>query len=141
MQLYNGTGCLVFLVGNVTAMPIIAKKNSDAVIIVTRKRHNFENTIDTVEHYRVVLNPNDAYRIVKFGFPGMAISIRGDLRAENKAEIIAEKIDFIDFPGSNEFHEPSYMESIDPGIRFAEHEMSYWFTRDGSMRKELMYMH
>ena|SRR3990167_4884407 len=140
MHLYNGTGCLVFLVGSLTAMPVIAKKNVDAVIIVTRKRHCFENTLDKIENYRVILNPNDAYRIIKFGFPGMTISIRGDLRAENKAEIIAEKIDFIDFPNENQFDAVSNLHAIHQNERNTE-EMSYWFTRDGSMRKELMYVH
>lgn len=133
MQLYNGTGCLVFLVGSITAMPITAKKHSDAVIIVTRKRHRFENTIDTIENYRVILNQNDAHRIIKFGFPGMTISIRGDICSENKAEIIAEKIDFIDFPNSNK-------NEIDD-VNLMHAEMSYWFARDGMMRKELTYVH
>ena len=143
MHLYDGTGCLVFLVGSLSAMPVTPKKNSSAVIIVSRKRHCFENIIDKVEDYRVILNENDAFRVMQFGFPGMTISIRGDLRADKKAEIIAEKIDFIDFPTNNQF------ETLNNSLQqrkmdvsdLTNTEMSYWFESDGTMRKELMYVH
>lgn len=139
MHLYNGTGCLVFLVGSVTMMPVVAKKNSDAMIIVSRKRHYNESEMDKIENYRVILNQNDAYRILTFGFPGMTISIRGDFCSENNAEIIAEKIDFIDFPNSNVFECLSENEMQYTNI--FNTDMSYWFARDGSMRKELMAVH
>ncbi|HLB56969.1 MAG TPA: hypothetical protein VJK30_06555 [Coxiellaceae bacterium] len=139
MHLYNGTGCLVFLVGSVTMMPVVAKKNSDAMIIVSRKRHHDENTVDKIEHYRVILNQDDTYRIMTFGFPGMTISVRGDFCSENNAEIIAEKIDFIDFSNSNAFESLSANEMNN--TNFFNTEMSYWFARDGSMRKELMAVH
>jgi hypothetical protein len=143
MRLYNGTGCLVFLVGSLSTMPMAPRKSSHAVIIVSRKRHCFENTVDKVESYRVVLNQNDAFRIKQFGFPGMTISVRGDLRADNKAEIIAEKVEFIDFPSNNQSDavanksEQREMDASD----FTNTEMSYWFEQDGSMRKELLYVH
>lgn len=143
MHLYNGTGCLVFLVGSLSAMPVAPKKNSHAVIIVSRQRHCFEKTVDQVESYRVILNQNDAFRIMQFGFPGMTISIRGDLRTDNKAEIIAEKIDFIDFPTINQFETVSDIleQKTICTSDLMNTEMSYWFAHDGSMRKELMYVH
>jgi hypothetical protein len=140
MHLYNGTGCLIYLIGSLTAIPVMKKNNSDTIIIVTRKRHCLENTMDKIENYRVVLNPTDAHRIMKFGFPGMTLSVRGDFRTTNNAEIIAEKIDFIDFPSANEF-DYSHHKNKTAHLSLNHREMSYWFTRDGSMRKELMHVH
>lgn len=129
MQLCNGTGCLIHLIGQLTAIPVASKKFTDISIIVSRKRY-CENATKKTELYRVILNSDDAYRIIKFGFPGMTVSIRGDLHNNKSTEIVAEKIDFIDFPGSNSFEIEQDFE-----------EKSYWFNYDGSMRKELMYIH
>lgn len=103
MFLCGGTGCLVYLVGNLNSMPVIQKNRStDMLVMVKRKRYCFDECRDKVEHYRVILNYYDAVRIMKFGYLGMMISIRGDLRVKIKAEIIAEKIDFTSFPGEAE---------------------------------------
>lgn len=146
MQLYNGTGCLIFLVGSLTVMPDITKKCTRAIITVTRKRHCCsKNIADKTECYRVVLNPTDTFRIMKFGFPGMTISIRGDFSTDNKAEIIAEKIDFIELENANQFDIATYAGTLTKKemntLDLSGTEMAYWFTPDGAMRNELMYIH
>jgi hypothetical protein len=142
MQFYNGTGCLVFLVGQIAAMPMALKKHTDTSIIVTRQRQCINNRQNPVQNYRVILSQKDAMKIIQFGFPGMTISVRGDLSSNINAEIIAEKIEFIDFPNSNQSTPiPKITSKINELSGSLNIEMSYWFSNDGSMRKELMYIH
>lgn len=142
MQFYNGTGCLIFLVGQISAMPMALKKHKGTSIIVTRQRQRTDHTSNVIENYRVILTPSDSIKIMQFGFPGMTIVVRGDLSANNNVEIIADEIDFIDFPNTDRSTTiPKISSLINESSGSFNIEMGYWFSNDGSTRKELLYIH
>lgn len=135
MQLNNGTGCFVMIIGNLTGMPIISSaKFTESTIVVARKRRGVNETQDKIEFLRVILNRDDTTRINNFGHLGMTISIYGDIRASDETEIIANKIDFTYFPGKNRLEDNNAKQMIGA-------EKSYWLRHDGSMRPELTYIH
>lgn len=137
MQLHNGTGCQVILIGTVIVMPS-SSQYTEPCMIVNRNRPCSKIKKEKLESYRVVLSQHDTQRIRQFGFPGMLVSVLGDLSTDNKAEIIAEKIEFMHFPHSNQ------SEIIFKNMKWNEfhtEEMSYWYTRDGLVRQELTYIH
>lgn len=138
MQFYNGTACLVLLVGTLVSMPETQHASTEHYIFVNRKRICLKNNVDKQESYRVILSHHDMQRIQKFGFPGMLLTIQGDLRTELSAEIIAEKIEFMDFPSANQHQTLSNTFSFD---EFKSLEKGYWFSKTGSLRNELTYMH
>lgn len=140
MQWYNGTGCHVFLTGTVVHMPTTVNHTDidESVIIVNRNRHCDKNNTDAIESYRVILTKHDTLRIKKFGFPGMLVTVQGDLSTERSAEIIAEKIEFTHFPNTNQ------SQLIADKINLSEFnsaEKSYWYAYDGTLRQELTYIH
>ncbi|PIZ03510.1 MAG: hypothetical protein COY58_09080 [Gammaproteobacteria bacterium CG_4_10_14_0_8_um_filter_38_16] len=139
MELYNGTGCLVYLIGTLSTMPNSPKNNSvKTTIVVNRKKTCSKNKVNKNENYRVILNHHDALRITKFGFPGMVVGIRGDLCGDDNAEIIAEKIDFMNFTDGNQ----SKIISENIGVYdFKNHEKSYWLNYQGTLREEFTYIH
>ena len=107
MRIYNGTGCIVYLVGNLCTTPMIEQNFSHDVVIIVSRQNFFS---DVVEHYRVIVNSIDAYRLLKYGYIGMSLSIQGDLRViEERTDVVAEKIDFYDFPTSNQFDAHSFL--------------------------------
>lgn len=139
MKLYNGTGCLVHLVGTLFMMPdAINNSAANNVIIVNRKRICTKNKTDKLESYRVILNKHDTQRILKFGFPGMLIAIHGDLQSDDCAEIIAEKIDFMNFSSGTQSQTLSKNIVLND---FTKHEKSYWYSHQGMLREELTYIH
>ena len=139
MKLHNGTGCLVHLIGTLFIMPDEPKNSaSKTTIIINRKRLSSKNKTDKLENYRVILNTHDAQRILKFGFPGMLIEVHGDLLSDDSAEIIADKIDFMNFSNGNQ------SQTLTKNMNLADFEgkeKSYWFTYHGMLREELMYIH
>ena len=69
----------------------------------------YDSTIKNgVESYRVILTAHDAKRVTHIGFPGVLLSIHGDLHFENKPEVVAHKIEFMDYPGNNQ-DQPSFL--------------------------------
>ncbi len=108
MHLYNGTGCRIVMIAKLAAaqitMPDESSESNETTIVVTRNRFCLGKGEEQAEHYRVVLSQHDAFKVEKFGHPGMRLSVRGDLRMNNNIpEIIAEEIDFVDFSNENEF--------------------------------------
>ncbi|OGT40569.1 MAG: hypothetical protein A3F12_07530 [Gammaproteobacteria bacterium RIFCSPHIGHO2_12_FULL_38_14] len=108
MQLYKGTGCWVTLVGSLMEMPIIS---STAIICIEIKKLKTDYLAcllrEETENYQVVINMADANKIIKFGYPGMHLSIIGKLKLQqclkNNIRIIAEKIDFVYASPKTEF--------------------------------------
>lgn len=95
--------CLVSLVGSLNTMPVPSNKQKNEMIIVAiRQRHYPESNEIKIEKYRVILNYRDAQHIMLAGYPGALLSIQGDLRFKDGPEIIAKRVDFIDFPGNNQ---------------------------------------
>ncbi|OGT33558.1 MAG: hypothetical protein A3C44_01560 [Gammaproteobacteria bacterium RIFCSPHIGHO2_02_FULL_39_13] len=139
MKLYNGTGCLVQLIGTLFSMPLVSKNNSHhTTIVVNRQRVCADHKNGVEENYHVIINQHDTQRILKFGFPGMLITIHGDFDTENKAAIIAEKIDFMNYPNADQSQIISKNIGLDD---FKKAEKSYWFNRQGIVREELTYIH
>lgn len=132
MRLKSENGCCVLLVGNLITMPVVCDTvQNESIIMVCRKRLDDETNKNKMENYEIVLNQDDTKRIHQAGYLGMALSILGDLRSTSKTEIIAKQINFIGFPSVSQFQEKP----------FDCPEMSYWYRWDGSLRKELTYIH
>ncbi|OGT42113.1 MAG: hypothetical protein A3F13_04045 [Gammaproteobacteria bacterium RIFCSPHIGHO2_12_FULL_40_19] len=97
MKLYQKTGCRALLVGRLKEMPNLLMddrgKFSTKLIIATKKSENNGEL-----SYRVFVQGESALRIRQFGFIGLYLWIEGDF--ENTGEIMAEKISFLNFPGS-----------------------------------------
>lgn len=94
--------CLVSLVGNLSTMPIASNEHTEMIIVATRQCHYFEDNEMKTEKYRIILSHRDARHIMLMGYPGALLSIQGDLRFKDEPEIIAKRVDFIDFPGNNQ---------------------------------------
>lgn len=139
MKLYNGTGCLVHLIGTLFMMPNVSKnKIAENLIIVNRRRICSKNKTTKLEEYRVILNKHDTQRILKFGFPGMVIAVHGDLISSKNMEIIADKIEFMNYSDGNESQALSNQIGLND---FNQKEKSYWFDYRGELRNELTYIH
>ena len=135
MRLHEGTGCVIQLVGILQAMPTLFNQNTHT-IIVNRKK---PNTQKEISQYHIILNAHDTQRIIKFGFPGMVLTVHGDLCTRDSAKIIAEKIDFMNFP--NDTQSKMFLDNIGMPY-FKEHEKSYWYShKTGLLREELTYIH
>ena len=99
MKLYQKTGCRALLVGRLKEVPNLLMDDrgefSTKLIITTKKSEN-----DCELSYSVFACGESVLRIRQFGFIGLHLWIEGDF--QNTGEIIAEKISFLNFPGSGE---------------------------------------
>ena len=135
MRLYKGTGCVIQLVGILQAMPTLFNQDTHS-IFVNRKKPDI---IEAITQYHIIINPHDTQRILKFGFPGMVLTVHGDLHTHDGTKIIADKIDFMNFPNDTQ----SQMLLNNIGVdHFKQHEKSYWYShKNGLLREELTYIH
>lgn len=114
MSIYNGNQCIVFLAGHLSAMPVMLPNYSAHFAITVARKFFTSHSNQTVENqfYRVIVTQHDAIKILQYGYLGISLLIRGDLRIYDTAEIIAEQIDFIDFSSSNSFSNTVYSQKL-----------------------------
>ena len=99
--------CFVFVVGSLNALPILRETIDEISIILKRTRFCHEKMYVDVDCFHVIINKNDANRLLMSGFPGMLLGICGDLRTDNqlKIRIIAEEIIFVSSSENNHINE------------------------------------
>lgn len=86
--------CIVFLSGYIQTKPgMLADYSTRFSFIVSR----FVSCDQHVEYYRVIVSEYDALRILQFSYIGAPVVIQGDLCVQNEIEILAKKVDLIDF--------------------------------------------
>lgn len=105
--MYGLTGeknCFVFLSGILNTLPKTPKDKDETIIILKRPRFCTAKMRMDVDCFQVIINKSDAYKLINSGCSGMTLSVYGDLRIENETElhIIAEKIEFLETPNSNQ---------------------------------------
>ncbi|PIZ04924.1 MAG: hypothetical protein COY58_01725 [Gammaproteobacteria bacterium CG_4_10_14_0_8_um_filter_38_16] len=114
MSIYRGNQCIVFLAGHVSAMPVMMPNYStNFAMTVTRKFFSsHSNQVIENQFYRVILTQQDAVKILQYGYLGISLLVRGDLRIHETTEIIAEQIDFIDFSSSSSLSNTVYSQKF-----------------------------
>lgn len=104
----HGTECIVFLSGYLTRMPTMLPNYSTQFSInVSRKYISAKKNNSNVSNYRVIINQIDAIKILQYSHLGMCLFIQGELANSQTTEIIANKVDFIDFPSESSFNAKS----------------------------------
>lgn len=96
--------CFVFLSGILNSLPKTPEDNDETIIILKRPRFCAAKMRMDVDCFQVIINKSDTYKLINSGCSGMTLSVYGDLRIENETElhIIAEKIEFLETPNSNQ---------------------------------------
>src|SRR3990167_7922493 len=96
--------CFVFLTGILNTIPKTPKNSDESIIILKRPRFCTSKMHMEVDCFQIIINKIDTYKLINSGFSGMTLSVYGDLRIDNETDlqIIAEKIEFLDTPNSNQ---------------------------------------
>lgn|SRR3990167_6097794 len=99
MRLYQDISCRVYLLGCLQEKPyLMMDANGDYIATIMVNRHSEAHLF-----YRVFIHGETALRIRQYGFIGLHLWIEGDF--QNNGEIIAEKIQFLDFSRSGDANE------------------------------------
>lgn len=102
--------CMVFLTGQLTAMPFSLKNNPHEILVeVTRKRLYQKPFCSAQENHQVIISREDAAKILEYGYLNMILTIRGDLRSHPKAVVVADTVEFCILSGSAQHaHLPNF---------------------------------
>lgn len=102
LEIYQGTGCQVFVAGYLHKVPkLYMDKNGtlNLTLQISRKNTGYSKSkLEPVAYYAILLDEH-ALKIRQFGFPGLHLSIQGDLQSDGK--IIVEEINFLNSPISS----------------------------------------
>lgn len=91
MRLYQDISCRVYLLGCLQEKPgLMMNSNGDYIATIVVSREKEAHSV-----YRIFIYGESALRIRQYGFIGLYLWIEGDF--QNNGEIIAEKIQFLDF--------------------------------------------
>lgn len=125
MGLYKGTGC------NITLIAYLKKISSDQTHVLL-ERKCLKNGEEKTEYYVVYANKSDISRIIQFGYPGMLLSVTGDLYFSTEdtdvfIEVYAEKIEFLHFPSARKFD--SLMDFNEEKVSFSEKKFEIPFLQ------------
>lgn len=114
MSIYHGNQCIVFLAGHISAMPVMMSNYSTCFAMTVARKFRPSNFNQVIENqfYRVIVTQQDAIKILQYGYLGISLLIRGDLRIHETTEIIAEQIDFIDFSSSSSLTNIIYSQKL-----------------------------
>ena len=103
LEMYQGTGCQVFIAGYLHKVPKLYMDKDgtlNSVLQISRKKAESNNPqSESPADYQAILLSENALRIRQLGFPGLHLFIRGDLQSDGK--IIVEEINFLNSPSSN----------------------------------------
>lgn len=102
LEMYQGTGCQVFIAGYLHKVPKIYMDKDgtlNSVLQISRRKAESINQHESTADYQAILLGENALRIRQFGFPGLHLFIQGDLQSDGK--IIVEEINFLNSPASN----------------------------------------
>lgn len=125
MGLYKGTGC------SITVIAYLKKISSDQTHVLL-ERNCLKNSEEKTEYYVVYADKSDISRIIQFGYPGMLLSVTGDLYFSIEdagvfLEVFAEKIEFLHFPGAQKFD--SLADVNEEKVSFAEKKFEIPFLQ------------
>ena len=89
--------CDIFLEGILTSMPMMTPDKTNNFFISITRKINFHFT----QIYQVMINNHDAVQILRDGYLGMYLFVRGDLILVDEVVIVAKKITFKKVPEPN----------------------------------------
>lgn len=109
MNLYQETNHPVVLVGSLKEMPVMLHHASSGHLMVIF----LESKTSPLDHngcYRVQISFTDATRILKFGYPGVCLSVSGNFseNSHDHVDIIADQVEFVHMPKNAEFDFPPH---------------------------------